>query len=50
MTMPREIETPRLLLRQWRVTDFPAFAAMSHEVQVMACLPERLTHAAASVS
>lgn len=49
MTMPREIETPRLLLRQWRVTDFPAFAAMSHEVQVMACLPERLTHAESDV-
>lgn len=43
MTMTRAIETPRLLLRQWRATDFPAFAAMSDDAQVMTCFPERLT-------
>ena len=33
------IETPRLLLRQWRDADRPAFAAMSADAEVMRYFP-----------
>lgn len=32
------ISTPRLLLREWRQSDLPAFAALNADPEVMACL------------
>jgi RimJ/RimL family protein N-acetyltransferase len=45
MTGPIELETPRLLLRQWRATDRAAFAALSADPIVMAHFPAPLTRA-----
>lgn len=39
------IETPRLILRQWRDSDRAPFAAMSADAEVMAHLPALLTPA-----
>lgn len=38
-----EITTERLRLRQWRATDFPVFASMNAEAEVMEHYPHRLT-------
>ncbi|RRR99881.1 N-acetyltransferase [Aquabacterium soli] len=38
-----EIETGRLLLRQWRSCDFPAFAQMNADEEVMRFFPARLS-------
>ncbi len=43
MTMPTEIQTDRLLLRQWRSTDLPAFRAMSACDEVMKYFPNKLS-------
>ena len=37
-----EIETERLLLRQWRPSDFPTFAQMSADKEVMRFFPSPL--------
>ena len=44
-TMPHihEIETERLLLRQWRSSDFPAFAEMNSDAEVMRHFPATLS-------
>jgi len=39
---PIEFETPRLRLRQWRAADFPAFAALNADPQVMEFFPRLL--------
>jgi RimJ/RimL family protein N-acetyltransferase len=38
----REIDTERLLLRQWRSTDFPAFAQLNGDEEVMRFFPSTL--------
>jgi len=38
-TSPPQIATPRLLLRGWRNSDLPAFAAMNTDPEVMAFFP-----------
>lgn len=38
-----EIDTERLLLRQWHFGDFPAFARMNADEEVMRFLPARLS-------
>lgn len=40
-----EIDTPRLRLRQWRDTDYPAFAALNADPQVMEFFPALLDRA-----
>lgn len=37
------LETPRLLLRQWRDSDVAPFAALNADPRVMACFPATLT-------
>lgn len=39
----RELETERLLLRQWRDADYPAFALMSSDAETMRYFPSVLT-------
>jgi len=39
MSLPREIRTPRLLLRRWRLEDREAFAAMNADARVMEHFP-----------
>ncbi|NBC33832.1 MAG: GNAT family N-acetyltransferase [Alphaproteobacteria bacterium] len=39
------LESPRLLLRDWRDEDLPAFAALNADPRVMAFLPARLDRA-----
>jgi ribosomal-protein-alanine N-acetyltransferase len=39
------IETPRLILRQWRDTDYLPFAEMSANPEVMRYFPKVLTRA-----
>ena len=41
--MIHELETDRLKLRQWRSSDYPMFAAMSADLQVMEFFPNPLT-------
>lgn len=41
--MPIQFSTPRLRLRQWRISDFEPFAALNADPAVMACFPETLT-------
>jgi RimJ/RimL family protein N-acetyltransferase len=41
-----ELITPRLRLREWRDTDFPAFAALNADPEVMLHFPEMLDRAA----
>jgi RimJ/RimL family protein N-acetyltransferase len=41
----REIRTERLILRDWRDEDLPAFAAMNADPQVMEYMPALLTRA-----
>lgn len=43
--LPREISTPRLLLRRWREGDREPFAAMNADPQVMEHFPGLLTRA-----
>jgi RimJ/RimL family protein N-acetyltransferase len=40
-----ELRTPRLLLRQWRETDFEPFAALNADPEVMRHFPAPLTRA-----
>lgn len=40
---PIELETPRLKLRQWQPDDYPAFAAMTADPQVMRYFPAVLS-------
>ena len=42
MSISIEVETPRLVLRQWRDADLPAFAHMCADPQVMRYFPTRL--------
>ena len=39
----QEIETERLLLRQWKSTDFPAFAQLTSDEEVMQFFPSTLS-------
>jgi len=39
------LETERLLLRQWCVTDLPSFAQLNADPEVMRFFPARLSHA-----
>lgn len=39
----RELETERLLLRQWKDSDYPAFARMSADAETMRYFPSVLT-------
>ncbi|SUU03040.1 acetyltransferase (GNAT) family protein [Acinetobacter haemolyticus] len=39
------IETPRLILRQWRDSDYPCFAEMGTNPQVMQYFPNLLSRA-----
>ncbi|MDN2680556.1 GNAT family N-acetyltransferase [Janthinobacterium sp. SUN033] len=41
-----ELTTPRLLLRQWRDSDLPPFAALNGDPRVMACFPATLSREA----
>lgn len=41
----RELETERLLLRQWKDSDYPAFARMSADAETMRYFPSVLTDA-----
>lgn len=41
----RELETARLLLRQWKDSDYPAFALMSADAETMRYFPSTLTEA-----
>lgn len=43
MTLPVQLSTPRLHLRQWLPEDFAPFAALNADPQVMACFPSPLT-------
>jgi RimJ/RimL family protein N-acetyltransferase len=43
MTHIHEIETERLLLRQWRPSDFPAFATMNADEEAMRFFPAKLS-------
>ena len=43
------IETPRLILRQWRDTDYLPFAEMSANPEVMRHFPKVLTRAESDV-
>lgn len=43
MTHVRELETQRLLLRQWRDSDYSAFALMSADAETMRYFPSTLT-------
>ena len=43
------IETPRLILRQWRDTDYLPFAEMSANPEVMRYFPKVLTRAESDV-
>ncbi|MEZ2740850.1 GNAT family N-acetyltransferase [Comamonas jiangduensis] len=43
MKRVRELETTRLLLRQWKDTDYPAFARMSADAETMRYFPSVLT-------
>lgn len=38
-----ELVTPRLVLRQWRDSDFAPFAALNGDPRVMACFPAALS-------
>lgn len=40
---PKELHTPRLLLRQWRKSDLPYFAKMNSNPRVMEYFPNLLT-------
>lgn len=42
---PLPLSTPRLLLREWRDADLPAFAALNGDERVMQHMPKRLTPA-----
>lgn len=42
MRHPHEIHTQRLLLRQWRPSDFPTFARMGADAEVMRYFPHTL--------
>ena len=46
MSAPIELETPRLLLRQWRAADREPFAALNADPIVMAHFPAPLTREA----
>lgn len=39
----RKLETQRLLLRQWKESDYPAFARMSADAEIMRYFPSVLT-------
>lgn len=39
-----ELETPRLMLRQWQAADLEPFAALNADAQVMEFFPSTLTH------
>ena len=41
-----ELETPRLLLRQWRDSDLEPFAALNDDPAVMEFFPARISRAA----
>lgn len=41
--MPTQTETKRLILRQWKRSDFEPFAAMSNDPRVMEFFPKMLT-------
>jgi RimJ/RimL family protein N-acetyltransferase len=43
MRVPENLQTPRLLLRQWLPTDRPAFAALNADARVMEHFPSVLT-------
>jgi RimJ/RimL family protein N-acetyltransferase len=43
MTAVSELETERLLLRQWQQSDLPAFAALNADAEVMAHFPATLS-------
>lgn len=43
MKRVRELETTRLLLRQWKDADYPAFARMSADAETMRYFPSVLT-------
>jgi Acetyltransferases, including N-acetylases of ribosomal proteins len=43
MTYVHELETERLLLRQWKETDFPAFASMCADPETMRYFPSALS-------
>ena len=45
MSLPREIQTTRLLLRRWREGDRPPFAALNADTRVMEHFPSVLTRA-----
>jgi RimJ/RimL family protein N-acetyltransferase len=45
MSLPREIQTTRLLLRRWRDSDRPGFAALNADTRVMEHFPSVLTRA-----
>lgn len=45
MTLPREIATPRLLLRRWRDEDRAPFAALNADPRVMEHFPAPMTRA-----
>lgn len=38
------IETPRLILREWKETDIPFFATMNADPEVMECFPKTLSY------
>lgn len=40
---PREVETDRILLRQWREEDFPPFASLTADPEVMRYFPATLS-------
>lgn len=44
MTHVHEIESGRLLLRQWQESDFPAFAVMCAGAETMRYFPSILTN------
>jgi RimJ/RimL family protein N-acetyltransferase len=43
--LPKQLQTPRLLLRRWVQTDRPAFAALNADERVMEHFPSVLTRA-----
>ncbi len=43
MTTVTELETERLLLRQWQQSDLPAFAALNADAEVMKHFPATLS-------
>lgn len=49
MPKPVQLQTPRLLLRQWRPSDREPFAAMNADARVMAYYPAVLTRAESDV-